>query len=684
MNKALLWTVTGCFTLFLTPVTGQDDIEHLRLRFIAPYTGKKVNLQRIEALLKKQRDDGTWPDIDYHDKSRSPWNPQKHVERLRILAEASVSNSLKQKPELQQQIISALQRGFSFWYKTYPKSKNWWHNRIGAPDRIVKAFMLAGDKLLRELWKNIRNRCLKVCTISMTGQNRVWLAGIVLFRAILDHNQEAITKARNAIFEEVRQTTEEGIQYDWSFHQHGPQLQFGNYGLAYASRVSDWIRFFADTKFAIPPEKLAIIRNYILHGLAWPVWRGKMDLSSCGRQIYSNSQAGKARGVVGILKRTCDLDPEFKTEYTRQMKAITGEHTEDFQGTRHFWCSDYLVHRQRDWFASVRMSSTRVIGSESCNAENILGLHMGDGCLYVMKTGKEYENIQAVWDWHRLPGTTCDQGLTDLHPTRKRCLSPSDFAGGINFPQGGIAAMIYQREKLQARKSWFFLPDGVVCLGSAIHGTTRGRVLTSVEQSLSMGNHQVITSEGRIRNIIEKKIKQGDIVTNGDIRYHLLDVDQGAILENKRVKGDWQRIFHPHLGSRPLEKQVFSLAIDHGKNPHSGHYAYIIDPCGKKPEVELLHRDNRAHILRCGVNRFLGVFFEGASIELKDGSKICSSDGSIFCLELIGNNRFHLWLADPRQKLKSLQMSFRLHVSGLTETVDDSFPLPSGPYAGST
>lgn len=72
----------------------------------------------------------------------------------------------------------------------------------------------------------------------MTGQNKVWLAGNVLVRALLQEDKELVRQARDTIVSEIVTGQTEGIQPDWSFHQHGTQQQFGNYGLAFLASMS--------------------------------------------------------------------------------------------------------------------------------------------------------------------------------------------------------------------------------------------------------------------------------------------------------------------------------------------------------------------------------------------------------------------------------------------------------------
>lgn len=72
----------------------------------------------------------------------------------------------------------------------------------------------------------------------MTGQNKVWLAGNVMMRALLQNDYELVKMARDTIASEIVTGGAEGIKDDWCFHQHGAQQQFGNYGLSFVSGMS--------------------------------------------------------------------------------------------------------------------------------------------------------------------------------------------------------------------------------------------------------------------------------------------------------------------------------------------------------------------------------------------------------------------------------------------------------------
>lgn len=114
---------------------------------------------------------------------------------------------------------------------------------------------------------------MKDSRFGMTGQNKVWLAGNVMMRALLENDVALVQQARDTIVSEIRAGQKEGIKDDWSFHQHGPQQQFGNYGLAYISSMSLFSGLFTGTSMAFSDEQLDMIGSLLDQGYQWIIGR---------------------------------------------------------------------------------------------------------------------------------------------------------------------------------------------------------------------------------------------------------------------------------------------------------------------------------------------------------------------------------------------------------------------------
>lgn len=259
------------------------------------------------------------------------------------------------------------------------------------------------------------NVCRQACFLSRyTGNNRVFIAANIFCRALLERNLPVMDRAAAVLSEEIRFAPAEhktawsfgGIRADGCYHQHGPQIQFGNYGGEFLANIAYWSNILKETHWELSPEQWRIMRHLTFNGFQWVLWRGRMDLLACGRQLGRNAAETKGERTLNAFAQLRNADPGDRAPYDAALRRNRdGENT--LTGNRHFWNSDYMVHRRPTWYASVRMNSVRVRPIEDdTNWDNALGRYFSDGACLVMRSGREYENITASWDWTRLPGTT--------------------------------------------------------------------------------------------------------------------------------------------------------------------------------------------------------------------------------------------------------------------------------------
>ncbi len=210
---------------------------------------------------------------------------------------------------------------------------------------------------------------------------------------------------------------------------------------------------------------------------------------------------------------------------------------------------------------AVRMFSDRLLNTELVNTEGKKSVHLADGANFLYITGNEYFDIFPTWDWTKVPGTTAEQETLDIGDGKNIGVKgKTSFVGGVSDGTYGVAAMDLTRGKLAARKAWFFLDDGYVCLGAGITDDSDHPVATSVNQSL----------------------KSGD-VTEGPTWVHHANIgyvfpDRGNVRLNVASQsGTWNEIGVD--GSEAVTKEVFNLWIDHGVRPRDATYSYQVYPC---------------------------------------------------------------------------------------------------------
>lgn len=646
---ALLYLAIPCYA-------ADSDIVTLKARYVKTLLDSVPAANQVQKILETLHPDGTWPDINYKDKKNN-WSQGKHLERICYLAKAYRDKEGKFYKSAK--VKDALVKALAHWLKKDYKNYNWWVNDIAVPAKMADLMVLMGNDLPTELKGTILSTIMPRSKNGKTGQNRVWLAKNNFMKCLTTGKVKELKDCRDIILSEIRISTEEGIQPDWSFHQHGPQQQFGNYGKAFGDTQTKFALLLRGTSFALGSEELSILRNYLLEGPSWILWKGRMDFSGCGRQIWNNCQTSRGRIILSQIRRMIEIDPAHAGAYQERLTGneTGGENT--LIGNKLFWRSDMMVHRRSDWYASVKMSSLRVIGSESCNGENMRGLHLGDGVFFVYRTAAEYDGIQPFWDWRRLPGTTCDQSIKSLVPIlsmKLKLRNQSEFVGGVTDGTQGIAVMEYNRGKLSARKAWFFLDDAVVCLGAGIHSEKSGQILTSVQQSLLQGD--VVTSTGK-ESEGKHQLKPGDWVHHAGFGYALI-AGKHPTLQIAEQKGDWKNIFSQKKRT-PASGKVFSLWIDHGKSPKNQSYAYAVFPQTsaddmparvKNPGFEILSNTRDLQAVKAG-NTVYAVFYEPGTIKWGDGQSVTVNRA---CALIVESGK--MFLSDPKQKEQRIEVGF--------------------------
>ena len=366
----------------------------------------------------------------------------------------------------------------------------------------------------------------------------------------------------------------EGIQADASFHQHGQVLYAGGYGHNFTDDCTRWVEFTQGTRFAPSPEQRQLLERYMLDGQQWMVRGATYDYGVVGRELVRRGK--DARGLVDSAERMAKLPGPRRKELSDFAARLRGEASAPpLVGNRHFWKSDYMAHSRAGYFTSARMYSTRMFNTDSLlNGENKQTHHIADGAAFVYRTGEEYRDIFPVWDWRRVPGTTCEQRPEPLVPQEVRRMGKTDFVGGVSDGLYGMAAMDLQYDALSAKKAWFYFDKEFVCLGAGIACPTGNPVLTSVNQCLLAGNVSVAERAA--------PLVPGEHALDG-LRWVEHDSVTYAFPPSTPVRvkvgpqtGSWTDIAPGPAG--PVTREVFSLWIAHGKNPDGGSYEYVVLP----------------------------------------------------------------------------------------------------------
>ena len=626
-----------------------------------------VQTDRAVTFARSLAESGKWTDIDYESPARSAWPPQNHLTRMTAMAAAAGGSHASEQERLL--LLQALHKAFNFWILHDFQCKNWWYNEIGSPQAVGIIALLLGDQLLPSERAYASYKSLARYPIDRTGQNRVWLAGNALMRGLLMSDGSQITEASQAIWAQIQITTDEGLQPDFSFHQHGAQQQFGNYGLAFCVETARWGEILRGTRWALSPEKLGLFREYLLSGQNWVSWNGYMDISSCGRQLMPHCQRDKTQSVSLVMKKAALFDPDHSGDYLDFVSRNQGQTPNKLIGSRYFWRSEYLVHRQPTCAYTLKLSSTRVIGTEMVNQENLQGYHLADGALYLYRRGNEYEDIFPVWDWQKIPGVTCSQVRP---PAFKTSSVESDFVGGLSAPNIAVGALDYHRSQERAKKAWFFQGDFVVCLGTAISGDGKNSEATTVNQCRlhgavtlkAQGTKETLASGSRV-------VGNADVVEHDGWAYTFLEPARLNLFAGS-ASGTWKSIFNnPSASQAPSTEEIFKLWIDHGVGANGSQYAYVIGPSGTSPVGQIVSNSPDTQAVRFPDGTVAVVFWKAGTIQPFGDVRLSVDKPCVLALR-----DHNVYISDPTRRQPAIRIQWN--------NIERVIQLPSGGYAGST
>lgn len=541
-----------------------------------------ISSEEIKHLISTLQMDGSWEDINYTDTKRSGWEPKIHTERILKLTKYYYQKSHALESSETSQLANVIHLAMNFWFSKGLECKNWWYNQIGIPRTLGPAFLIFENEM-SEQEKREAIKVMMNSTFGMTGQNKVWLAGNVLIRGLLENNWELVKEAREVITSEITLGQKEGIKADWSFHQHGPQQQFGNYGLSFLGNMSFYSELFAGTSLAFSKEQQNILISLLLEGYQWIIWKGYWDVNGLNRQLYRNADVDKSFSLLFAaysLMKSSEPEVANKIRKMIQRNSAFSQTPNTFTGNKHFWESDCTIHRTPKWMASVRMASDRVIGTELINEDNLKGYYMADGALYTYIRGDEYHNIFPFWDWRRIPEiTTYESNAPIPDPNRTDSRNHTSCVGGVTYKNTGITAMQLKRNKLEANKTWVFTDNYILCMGSDIHADSTATIITSIDQRFSKGE---IWSDDNKRFFHDNT---GYIILQADTCIALTEDKEGQWK-------DFMGMYKPKI----LKNRLFSIHLRHRKDIPSS-YIYLILPGTTQQKVHNFD-NNSIHVIR--------------------------------------------------------------------------------------
>ncbi|MFZ2490834.1 MAG: polysaccharide lyase family 8 super-sandwich domain-containing protein [Thermoanaerobaculia bacterium] len=631
--------------------------------------------------------DGSWADLDYRETPTGSWSPWDHTRRLLVLAKAyhTPGQTLHRSPQLLAQINAALAYTRTFYGATIIPTGNWWFWTIGIPLDLGPTLVLmqrdADAALVEDLTRAIHLRILSnpsakgLVGPTPTGQNLVWSAFTHLSLALLKNDASMMRAVRDAMNVVTLPASGEGIKADSSFHQHGAQLYTGGYGAGLAYEVSRYALFTRGTSYALGDASLASFGDYVADGIAWALYGNYFDVSTIGREVAKPSTTG-FNGVAALLQAahldlkrgqeirgaTAQMLGSWQWVLPTELAALAASAERAAyapaapSGFRHYFASDYTIHRRAGWFASVKMFSSRTKSGERTNDENLLGSRQSDGRFSLSRSGDEYfgHDIWPAFDWTRMPGTTVE--LKADAASALYGYGSKSYAGGTGNGREGISAMELAPlgSSLFARKAWFFFDDSILFLTNSITSPSAYPVETVVNQ-WPLRDASATIAAGREPG--------GDWSVLDGIGYW--SPTPGAIRTERTTRSGTWAALGGTTDTTAHTKHFATMTISHGANPVNATAEYAIIPNATAttmrnraaaPPLQIISNDDTVSAARDWRSGTLGIaFWRAAAIEG------ISSDSAAVVLVTRRANGLEICAADPNAATTG---SFRITIPG--------------------
>ncbi|GAA3094527.1 polysaccharide lyase 8 family protein [Streptosporangium carneum] len=589
---------------------------------------------------------------------------------------------------------------------------NWWHWQIGVPKKLLDAAVLIGPHLserrtgpLLEAVDHFVPECyLDDYSGTSTGANRVDLCMVTLLRAVVGSDPAKAALAVSALSPVFPYVGEgDGFYRDGSFVQHTFVPYQGTYGASLLSGLATMFAVLRGSPWEVTDPNRQVVYDMVDRSFAPVVHDGFcMDLVSgrgISRQPYGDHDRGRGiasailllgetasaaeqarwRGMVKgwarrgvhlpMLKAAENGDLGFHARLTAILDDDAIPAADEPVGHRLLAMSARAVHRRPGWCAGLSMASDRIGHYEHGNGENLRGWHTGSGMLYWWAEGHGDQYSDSFWatvDPYRLPGTTVSTrrladgaglGWGDTCP-------PDRWVGGAT---DGLYATVGQHlngfeSTMEAFKSWFFLDDAVVCLGAGITGrdgvpvetvvdNRRTDALLTVDEQAGWahieGHGGYVMPCARPRTLCEKRVG-GEARTPSD----------------ERNGGEGR-----DGGSDPVTRGYATIWLDHGVDPVSADYVYLLMPGATRAQTRARAADPGWARVLANTVRQQGVRVPSAGLTAvnfwNDGA-VGDLAASAPCALLVregGGGVATLTVSDPRRDLDELTVTWNRPVA---------------------
>lgn len=392
--------------------------------------------------------------------------------------------------------------------------------------------------------------------------------------------------------------------------------------------------------------------------------------------------------IAGTPDGKQNIDKDMAGAYLRLAKAMPEKSTKP--NTREFYYANFLsqkgfvaepepqgnialgyacvsVQRRSNWSAVVRGHSRYLWAAEHYLQANMYGRYLAHGSMQILTApnGQPVTPLSSGWkeagfDWNRIPGASyIHLPYDELRAhivnadisagVEEMLFSDEAFAGGLSqaHSNGNFGMKLHEHDKyngtLRARKSYHFVDNLIVCLGSDIENkNTTNNTETCIFQLVlnNESTHQYWQNYHSDGKVWIDHLGTGYFAPSG--AHFEMNCPQLSRTQDteKETKGDW-----------------VSLTFNHGKAPQQADYEYAVLPqttaeamssFEKSPTYKVIEKDRRAHIVSFpakGITSY--VLFEKPQTVFKEGIISSADTTCLVMTQVVSPSKMLLTVAQP-------------------------------------
>ena len=429
-----------------------------------------------------------------------------------------------------------LKQGMEYLYKhVYNEQKeivgNWWDYEIGTPRAVVDVLAYANayftqdeiNRYIKPIDKFVADptviRSTTTIPVPAVGGNQTDLSKVTILSGALKQDSARIQEGADGLLTVLNFVKEgQGFYRDGSFIDHTDVAYTGAYGNVLMDGFSQILPMIANTSFALPAEKTAILYEWIDRAYFPIILNGELMDMTRGRSISrasAESHAAAIEALRGIVRIAQASDEAQKMHLLSAVKGRIGEDTfyvpyqnlksytdislfekllnddtipavkpETFLHSFHNMDKFVYNNAENHFAIALSMYSDRTQNYEDMNNENRHGWYTSDGMIYLYNSDLTHysEGYWPTVDPYKMPGTT--ELVTAREDGSGQVNLPSSFVGASKFDEKNAAVamdLTNYNEELSARKAWFIFGDKIVMLTTNIQNKSSDASVTTIE-----------------------------------------------------------------------------------------------------------------------------------------------------------------------------------------------------------